>query len=222
MLPSLMPPSTSHFYRSHITLKTIFKLMSNMNQVFIEEKTFDKIDFTQTSLERGEYEHCTFISCDLSKLDLPDTIFSECEFIRCNLSLVKLAETALRDVKFKDCKMLGIDFENCNEFGFAVYFEGCTLDRASFTRSKLKKTVFKNSNVQEVDFTQSDLSLCTFDNCDLAEAIFKNTNIEKADFRTAFNYSIDPELNRIKKAKFSRSGIAGLLNKYDIEIDLVN
>lgn len=50
-------------------------------------------------------------------------------------------------------------------------------------------------------------------------AIFKNTNLESVDFRTSFNYSIDPDLNRIKKAKFSLSGIAGLLNKFDIEIE---
>lgn len=87
---------------------------------------------------------------------------------------------------------------------------------------KLKQTVFKNSQLYEVDFTECDLSSASFDNCDLAGAIFKDTILEKADFRTAFNYSIDPELNRIKKAKFSRSGIAGLLDKYDIEIYLIN
>jgi hypothetical protein len=38
--------------------------------------------------------------------------------------------------------------------------------------------------------------------------------------RTSFNYSIDLERNRIKKAQFSITGIAGLLDKYDIDIDL--
>jgi hypothetical protein len=59
----------------------------------------------------------------------------------------------------------------------------------------------------KIDFNQNPLSkgeyeYCTFINCDLSYA--------------------DPKLNRIKKAKFSRSGIAGLLDKYDIEIDLAN
>ncbi|HUZ61183.1 MAG TPA: hypothetical protein VMU83_20575 [Hanamia sp.] len=35
------------------------------------------------------------------------------------------------------------------------------------------------------------------------------TNLEKADFRSAFNYSIDPELNEIKKAKFSSDELSG-------------
>jgi len=49
-------------------------------------------------------------------------------------------------------------------------------------------------------------------------ATFDNFS-ERTDFRTSFNYSIDPEKNRIRKARFSLIGIAGLLNKYDIDID---
>jgi fluoroquinolone resistance protein len=201
-----------------------------MKQLFIEEQTFDKIDFTQNPLGKGEYEYCTFLNCNLSYADLLEFKFVECELSDCNLSLMKLTQTALKDIKFKNCKMLGLNFGDCNEFGFAVSFDTCILDRSSFVsiasplnkRVKLKQTVFKNSQLYEVDFTECDLSSASFENCDLAGAIFKDTILEKADFRTACNYSIDPELNRIKKAKFSRSGIAGLLDKYDVEIDLTN
>ena len=57
--------------------------------------------------------------------------------------------------------------------------------------------------------------------CDLRDAKFERSNIEKVDFRTSFNYSFDPDTNRIKKAKFSILGIPGLLNKYDIQIDVI-
>jgi uncharacterized protein YjbI with pentapeptide repeats len=66
---------------------------------------------------------------------------------------------------------------------------------------------------------ECDLTASVFDNCDFTRAIFENTIIEKTDFRTSFNYSINPEINRIKKAKFSLSGIIGLLAKYDIDIE---
>jgi fluoroquinolone resistance protein len=201
-----------------------------MKQVFIEEKTFDKIDFTQNPLLKGEYEYCTFLNCNLAYVDLSGLKFLECEFAGCNLSLVKLTQTALRSIRFKDCKMLGLDFGDCTEFGFAVKFDNCLLDNSSFyvpsspakKRLKLRQTVFNKSQLHEVDFTECDLNSAIFDNCDLTDAIFQHTILEKVDFRTAYNYSIDPELNRIKKAKFSRSGIAGLLDKYDIEIDLTN
>jgi len=53
----------------------------------------------------------------------------------------------------------------------------------------------------------------------LAGSIFDNSVLEKTDFTTASNYSIDPEINRIKKAKFSLPAVVGLLNKYDIVIE---
>jgi fluoroquinolone resistance protein len=198
-----------------------------MSQVFIEEKTFDKIDFTQTPLSKGEYEYCTFLNCNLSYTNLSEIKFLECEFSGCNISLAKLTQTALTDIKFKNCKMLGLDFSGCNEFGFAVNFDTCILDNSLFydlnssvkKRVKLKQTLFKNSQLHDVDFTECDLSAAVFDNCDLTRAIFQYTILEKADFRTAYNYSIDPKLNRIKKAKFSRSGLAGLLDKYDLELE---
>jgi len=117
--------------------------------------------------------------------------------------------------------MLGLHFESCNTFGLSVNFDNCNLNHSSFYKTKLRKTTFKNSKLHEVDFTGCDLSNSVFDNCDLSKALFENANLEKADFSTSFNYSIDPEKNRIRKARFSLAGITGLLEKYDIELDTV-
>ncbi|GHU58990.1 hypothetical protein FACS189411_15280 [Bacteroidia bacterium] len=82
----------------------------------------------------------------------------------------------------------------------------------------MKNTRFKNTQLQEVDFVEADLTGSIFENCDLTRTIFERTILEKADFRTSYNYSLDPEANRIKKAKFSLTGLPGLLSKYNIEI----
>ncbi|ELR71211.1 pentapeptide repeat protein [Fulvivirga imtechensis AK7] len=71
-----------------------------------------------------------------------------------------------------------------------------------------------------MDFAQAELSNAVFNDCDLLNATFESTNLEKADLRTASNYVLDPELNRIKGAKFSMPAVVGLLSKYDIKIDL--
>ncbi len=40
-------------------------------------------------------------------------------------------------------------------------------------------------------------------------ATFQNVlSLRKASFLTTYNYSIDPEMNKIKKARFSQMGIA--------------
>jgi uncharacterized protein YjbI with pentapeptide repeats len=115
--------------------------------------------------------------------------------------------------------MLGMHFDHCNKFGLEFSFENCKLNHSSFYQTKIKKTAFKNSELKEVDFTDCDISVSVFNNCDLLNAKFENAILEKADLRTAYNYSIDPNANRIKKAKFSLNGIPGLLNGYDIEIE---
>ncbi len=184
-----------------------------------QDQTFDKLNHSTSPLAKGEYENCVFKNCDLSNADFSEFKFIDCQFIACNVSLAKLLRTTLRDVQFKDCKLLGLHFDKCNEFGLSLGFEGCNLSHSSFYKTKIKKTVFKNTQLHEVDFTECDLTAAVFDNCDLHHAKFDNTLLEKADLRSAFNYSINPDGNRIKKARFSLSGLVGLLDKYDIEIE---
>lgn len=190
-----------------------------MNRVFTEGKKIKNLILRDKPLTIGEYENCTFINCDFSEANLSDINFLECEFIGCNFSLVKLTNTSLREVRFKKCKLLGLHFEDCNNLLITIDFEDCILNISSFYKLKLKKTRFINSNIIDVDFTETDLNKSIFENCDLKSTTFQNTNLEGADFRSSYNYSIDPDLNRIKKAKFSIQWIAGLLDKYDIDIE---
>lgn len=189
-----------------------------MEKPYILDKTFDKEELAQSGLVRGEYENCVFNGCDLSNKDLSGICFTECVFQSCNLSLAKLGKTGFRDIRFRDCKLMGLHFENCDEFLFSIHTDNCVLDLSSFFQRKLRKSNFKKTSLQEVDFTEADLSGAVFDECDLSKAIFYSSNLEGADLRTSIHYSIDPEANRLKKAKFSLHGIAGLLGKYDIEI----
>jgi fluoroquinolone resistance protein len=191
----------------------------NMSKKYISDRKFDKTDFSTAGIDKGDYENCTFENCNFSGVDLSGCAFADCIFRGCDLSLSKLTGMALRAVKFKDSKLLGLRFENCSDFLFSVCFDGCNLSLSSFYKKNLKKTRFVNCSLQETDFTGSDLTGSVFDNCDLIRTIFDHTVLEKADFCSSFNYSIDPEMNRIKKARFSLAGIAGLLDKYDIEVE---
>jgi fluoroquinolone resistance protein len=190
-----------------------------MNTISIENKTFQGCDFTNGGLLNGDYEKCIFRACDFSSFDLSQIRFVDCEFVRCNLSLVGLQKAVFRDIQFKESKMLGLHFENCIQIGLSFSFDNCNLSHSSFFKTKLHKTIFRQSQLHEVDFSECDLTSSLFDLCDLAGATFKHTIIEKSDFRTSFKYTIDPEINRLKKAKFSLPGALGLLARYGIEID---
>jgi uncharacterized protein YjbI with pentapeptide repeats len=189
-----------------------------MDAVFEEDKTFDTINYTIAPLAKGDYENCDFLNCDFSSTDLSKIKFTECRFTGCNLSAAGITGTAFRDIVFKDCKLLGLQFDTCNEMLFEVQFEHCIINLANFFKRKLKNTRFIHCSLTETDFSEADLSNAVFEHCDLSGAVFDNTILEKTDFSTANNYSIDPERNKIKKATFSLPAVIGLLNKYDIEI----
>ncbi len=114
--------------------------------------------------------------------------------------------------------MQGLRFEACNPFLFEVHFKKCVLNLCSFYQINGKGTSFEACTLQEVDFTEANFSEAKFEDCDLAGALFDRSNLEKADFRNAFNYRISPTINRLKKAKFSQDGLAGLLHDFGIEI----
>lgn len=190
-----------------------------MDRVFIEGKKFENEDFTQRVFDLGDYEECTFVGCNFSEITLSGSRFENCEFHHSNLSLTKIVDTAFRNIGFSECKLLGLRFDTSNKFGLSFSFDKCQLDHCTFYQMRIKDTSFIDSQLHEVDFTECDLTSSTFDNCDLKRAVFVGTNLEKVDFRTAYNFSLDPEVNKMSKAKFSLPAVIGLLNKYNIIIE---
>lgn len=170
-------------------------------------------------MARGNYENCTFVNCNLSHVNLGNFGFTECKFLDCDLSMAHIKQATFNDIGFERCKMLGMRFDLCNDFLLSFQFKECTVNLSSFYGLNLKKIHFVKCKLQEVDFTETDLTLAVFDGSDLQRAIFDRSILEKADFRTAHNFSIDPERNTMRKAKFSREGVVGLLGKYDIVVE---
>ena len=184
-----------------------------------EDKTFSKIVYADKEVKNREFERCIFKDCDLSNSNFSNSRFTDCTFISCNLSMIKLNRSGLNNVVFKECKLLGINFHECEDFLFSVRFENGVLDYSSFVGKKMPKTIFTGTSLKSVVFAKANLTTAKFDNTDLLNAVFEETILKEADFLTAFNYRIDPELNTMNKAKFSLNGVAGLLFKYDIKLE---
>ncbi len=181
---------------------------------------FCDLDWEDQPLEKGEYEGTIFKTCNFQRADLSGYRFVDCEFIGCNLSLVQLHDTSLQNVHFKGCKMMGINFMQCNRFGLALSFDGCQLNSSSFFDLSLSETSFVDSELRDVSFGESNFSKSIFKNCDFQGADFLRVNLQKADFRSSYNYTIDPEINKVRGAQFSIWGTPGLLGKYGLKIEL--
>ncbi|GAB3203630.1 uncharacterized protein YjbI with pentapeptide repeats [Pontibacter aydingkolensis] len=189
-----------------------------MEELTHEGKVFEKIVYPVKEIKNREFEKCAFRLCDFSGSNFSQNRFTDCTFIGCNLAMLKLNHTSLNNVIFKECKLTGINFSECEDTLFTVYFENCLLDYASFARIKMAKTRFIKCTLKGVDFSGTNLSNAILDDTNLERAIFHNTNLTGADLSTAFNFDIDPEINAIKKAKFSQYSLQGLLTKYNLQI----
>jgi len=190
-----------------------------MNNQYIEDKIYEKKDFTTHPPPQADYDYCKFIQCDISNVDLSGCRFTDCEFLNCNLTLAKLNKTVFRDCKFDHCKMNWLVFDSSNDLGLSFNFQHCLLHHSSFYGAKIKKTNFIHCELVEADFTGADLSGAVFDQSILRGTRFEQTNLETADFRKALEFSIDPRVNRLKKAKFSMHGLAGLLEPFGIIVE---
>lgn len=187
--------------------------------MYTEDQEFHQVDFSSSPLPPGAYEGCRFSLCNFSGARLEDCQLIDCLFTDCNLSTVRLVRSSFRDVVFQQCKLLGIHFYETNDTLFAAGFEDCQLHLASFYGMKLKKMRFSRCSLQETDFTGADLSGAILEHCDLERAVFAGTILEKADLRHSYHLSIDPERNKIRKAKFSLESLPGLLDKYEIMVE---
>lgn len=188
-----------------------------MTKLLKPVETISNLNALPKASEREDYEKCEFVNCIFT--DISNLNFIECSFKNCNLSNCKLNNAKLQGVAFIDCKLLGLNFFQARDFAFEVYFNNCLMDFASFDSKKLNSSEFKNCKMHEVNFTKADLSKSTLYNCDLYEAIFAQTNLSGVDFTSSTNFDIDPEINSIKKAKFSSQDLFRLLTRHNIIIE---
>lgn len=179
-------------------------------------ESISNIDFTVQDLPLQSFEQYEFTGCIFSNISGTD--FTDCSFIGCNMSNAVITNCKMFDVEFVDCKLIGVNFSDTKDFGFSVRFEKCRLDYTNFDNKKLNKSAFLNCKINGADFTQADLSKSRFVNCDLMASVFSYTNLSGVDFTTSQNFTIDPAINNVKKAKFLSSDLAGLLTKFDIII----
>ena len=59
--------------------------------------------------------------------------FVECTFEGCDLTNTNISHTIFNDVTFERCKMVGLQFETCDQLLMSFKFVGCNLSVASFS-----------------------------------------------------------------------------------------
>jgi uncharacterized protein YjbI with pentapeptide repeats len=73
--------------------------------------------------------------------------------------------------------------------------------------------------MHEVDLSYADLSSSSFKDADFLNCTFLQTNLENTDLRGTFNLILDPQENKLKKAKLSLDSLPGLLTRYELLVE---
>ncbi len=166
----------------------------------------------------------TFEACSFEGLLLPNTIFEQidfidCSFIDCDFSASQWPGSGIKNCVFEGCKLIGIDFTVCQPFLFHFSAKECNLSFTQFSNCNLEKFVFINCQLQETDFGHANLKKARFNECKLTGSLFEQTHLEEADLTTAREFTIQPENNMLKGAKFSSTNLEGLLAHLPIQIE---
>jgi uncharacterized protein YjbI with pentapeptide repeats len=182
------------------------------------DQVFDQITNVIDQWADQSFEQCIFRKLDLTRTEFIGTNFINCRFESCNLTSVILKNTKLYDVSFVNCQLPHVDFSVCNPFGFHVNFQECGLDYTVFLNRKLKKARFTDCSLKEAHFLKCELTGTVFKQCNLELARFEDNDLTGADFSSSYNLELDPDLNKLKKARFSLHNLPGLLAKYNLVI----
>lgn len=182
------------------------------------EKNYSDVVYDKEDVNFKEFEGCVFNRCDFSRCAFLAVTFIDCVFNDCIFDGAKINYVALRTTTFHNCSIKDVNFAMTDKLIFDIAFNRCQLDFSKFYTLKIKGTIFTNCSLIAVDFMSADLTEVVFDRCDLYRSEFAKATANKADFRTSFNYTIDPEKTKIKKAMFAREGLKGLLAKHEITV----
>jgi len=182
-------------------------------------ETFKGLKLSEVDLMGRTFDDCEFSDCEFFDCSFRNAAFSECVFNNCNLSNISLTQTKIGEVLFVECKLVGLNFSGCNKLLFSIKLDKCIVQMCNFSGLKMNDFSFAGSEFKDCDFYEVNLSSADFTKCNLEGSLFELCDLSEADFRMATNYTISPNQNKLKKAKFSMPEVLSFLAPLEIEIE---
>jgi len=189
---------------------------------------FKKLILKSARVIKKDFSGCTFSKCNFAETLFQECRFHECKFSHCDLSLANLKGCTFNSTRFETSQVIGVDWTQTAwaENKFIVFkpvdFVECVLNHSTFSAMKMKQIQVVRCIAHDVSFEEADLTQadCTF--TDFNSSRFLHTNLTEADFTGATNYTIAPQLNILKKTKFSLPEAMALLYGLDIQLTEYN
>ena len=164
------------------------------------------------------FDHCRWLGTRVQNCR-----FNACTFDHCNFSGVVFSFTTM-----KDAWLLNSAFRSM-AWGGLQGKSGVFQPFGKIKNCAFRYNDFSGMALNGFDWTGAELQQCTFDDTRLAGASFYGVrlgrtrftrcDLQKADLRTAEEYAIDLETNKLKGARFSFPDVVRLLDGTGIVIE---
>lgn len=188
------------------------------NKKELYDEDFSGLNLQESEKLKIEFNNCNFVNCRIYKVKFKHCKFVDCAFTNCDMSMSQFPLSTFLNTKFEKCKLSGINWIDIDPTWFDISLTECVLNYSSFHSMELKGMKIHKCTALETDFMEANLSGANLTETDFNGSLFMRTNLAGADFTEAFNYSIDPRSNNIKKAKFTIPEVIGLLDAFEIEL----
>lgn len=186
-----------------------------------EDREFKDLTVQGEEIGFKEFRQCAFAGCTFRETVFRGCKFHSCVFSQCDLSLVRVRDCAFTNARFEDSKVVGInwaeaDWPRGKSLLASIDFFDCAISYSTFIGLSLRRINIARCVAKDVDFAEADLTRADCTYTDFSNSRFLNTNLTEADFTGATNYSINANLNVLKKTKFSLPEAMSLLHSLDI------
>lgn len=185
-----------------------------------EDHAFEGLSLPGVEIRAKEFAGCTFTGCSFLEARLKACRFVDCRFVRCDLSLCRVEDCSFTTVEFIDSNMIGVNWTEASwpALGLfnAIGFERCAISHSSFAGLRLRRVKMIDCVAHDADFAEANLSEAVCVGTDFKDSRFLHTDLGEADFTGAKNYAIAPNLNALRKTRFSLPEAMALLYGLDI------
>jgi uncharacterized protein YjbI with pentapeptide repeats len=183
----------------------------------MEGKVYCDLDFRGAELSEKVFRDCTFTNVIFAEARLRECRFEDCVVCLSDWTMAKVYGTALRGVKFEGSKLMGIDWSDGHR-SLDASFKECVLDYCSFVQIDLRKLVFKDCRMLEVNFTEANLTETDFSGSNLDRCHFHQTNLSHANLAGATNVRLNPAENKVKGATISLDAAIGIVTSIGMHV----
>lgn len=168
---------------------------ANLTNADLGSSNLSQANLSRANLQVANLENASLIGANLDQADLFRTDFSNAELSNVNLQSANLRRTKLSNANLNGAFLFGLKFEDVDFSGANLF--SAILEEADLSNSDLNEVDFSYSNLRDAKLINANLNDANFYFSNLFNANFSNSTAHGTDFSEA-RYLIESQLESVE------------------------